>query len=635
MNRFVLTLIFSLLYFSTYSQNKEQEVEFLLESYTATVGSKPDSALYYINQATIKCGKISNDFLMSRCVFNLGYHYYLQNQPKKAEKLFNQSLLLAKKSKNNKVISASYNQLGLLLTDEGNYNESLKKYLLALEIADKNNLDKNKCATLINIGSLYEYQKDSIKALNYYLEAEKIALRNDLKSILLSTYGSIAIIKRKSDKESSLHYYKKANQIAKELKDTYEEFNTLINLSNCYLYFNTEIKNRAAYLTLKKAEVLAIRMNSSEKLFYVYLNLGVYCFNKNEFTNALDYYNKAKPFYNQVSIDQKLYLNKSLIEVYKKTNVYEKAYLIQEKCYLLKDSIFSIEKNKSFTEIQTKYEVEKKNLKINLLSKEKQIERNKRLVTIYLSIALIVPLLLVLLFYINRIKTQKLIRQKENTIFEQEKKQLQKEQELKRILGVLQGQDQERNRLAKEIHDGVGGKLAGIKLHLSQINSMINNQKIHEIITSISNVFQELRAISHNLSQNHIGQQKLTVLLQEVIREYEERNEFQIELVVFPAEGLDQLSQETKHNIYRIMQELLANISKHAQAKNVLINITKHDDFLNIILEDDGKGFVNTEEKGIGIKNIEERLTTINGKIQIESTPNKGSTILIDIPTTT
>ncbi|WP_309642652.1 tetratricopeptide repeat protein [Flavobacterium sp.] len=633
MRRFLFTVSISLLFFSAYSQNDKQEVEKLLDHFTETVASKPDSALYYIRQATVKCQKIDDPYLMSRCVFNHGYHYYLQSESVKAEKFFHQSLAWAKASKNNKIMAMSYNQLGLILTDRGNYNESLKNYLLAIDIADQNQLYKNKCAILINIGSVYEYQKDTVKALQCYLNAEKIAQKNDLKDILLSSYGSIAIIKRKTDIPLSLSYYNKAYLIAKALNDKYEEFNTLINLSYGYLSLNTKAGNVLAYSCLKKAEQIAIQLNNKEHLFYVYFNIGAYHYNLNEYAKALDCYKTAISFYEpKISIDQKSNLYKALIEVYKKTNDYQNAYLFQEKKNALKDSIFTIEKTKSFNEIQTKYEVEKKNLKIKLLSKEKQIERNRKRSAIYIGIILIIPMVLLLLFYKNRIKTQKLIRDKENKIFEQEKEQLKQDQELKRIIGVLEGQDQERNRVAKEIHDGVGGKLAGIKLHLSQINTDIKNEKIKEIIHAISNVFKELRAISHNLSQNYINEQPLESLLVELLEEYRGRNEFQIELHIFPEGGLDGLPQEIKHNIYRIIQELLTNVSKHAQAKSVLISFTKHEQFINLMVEDDGVGFYKKHKTGIGLKNIEERLQSIKGKMTIESAANQGSSLIINIP---
>jgi two-component system, NarL family, sensor kinase len=196
----------------------------------------------------------------------------------------------------------------------------------------------------------------------------------------------------------------------------------------------------------------------------------------------------------------------------------------------------------------------------------------------------------------------------------------------------VEGQDQERNRIAKEIHDGVGGELAGIKLNLSQINLTVKNEKITTILNQLSGLFQELRNISHNLSSNFIKNKDFTEVLLELKTEYDHRNEFETELTVFPKNAFEKTDENTKHQIYRIIQELLTNISKHAMAKNVSITITKHDDIMNIIIEDDGKGFEENSQNGIGLKNIQERIETLNGKLVLETTPKKGSTFILDIP---
>lgn len=615
------------------SQTQKKVVEKLIDQFSETVSSQPDSAYYYIAQATVKCRKINDGFLMSRCLFNLGYFFYLQNNAPKAEAYFMRSLAESKAAKNFKITVMSLNQLGLIEADRGHYNNSLKYYLKGLDVAQKKELDKNLCAILINIGSLYEYQKDTVKALDYYLQAEKKASKNQYPDMLLSAYGSIAIVKRKTDIQYALKYYKKAYQIACQLNDKYEQFNTLINLSYGYLSLNSALGDQQAYKSLKKAEQIALELNNSEHLFYVYFNLGAYHFNRKQYAFAVNYYQKALGFSeSKITPDQKLNLFKALSEVYVKTNDYARALRFEKRHNNLKDSLFSIEKSKNFNEIITRYEVEKKNLTIKLLSKEKQIEKKQKLLAIILSLLLIVPLGLLLWIYRNRVKAQKLIREKENKIFEQQRIQLIKDREIKHITGILEGQDQERNRVAREIHDGVSGKLAGLKLQLSQINSRIENENIQSIILGIGDLFQELRAISHNLSQNHLIDQNLETVLTDVFSEYKGRNEFQIEWHIYPEHSLDMIDTSVKHHLYRIIQELLSNISKHAQAKQVIIGITRHEKHLNLMIEDDGVGFEKNKKPGIGLKNIQERLELIHGTMTLESNLGKGSIVVIDIP---
>ncbi len=233
----------------------------------------------------------------------------------------------------------------------------------------------------------------------------------------------------------------------------------------------------------------------------------------------------------------------------------------------------------------------------------------------------------------QRIKIQRLLSIKKQKIHQQEIVRLEQEKEIKRVNGVLEGQNQERNRLAKEIHDGIGGSLAGIKLQLSQENTSLKNENIEVVINQIGSAFNELRAISHNLSFNFLKDKNLENLVNQLKIDHESRDEFELDVVVFPENSLSNLSEFIKHNLYRIIQELITNVSKHASANKVLLSFTRHEKVLNIILEDNGVGFVNKKSGGIGFKNIQERIISLNATIVFDSLLHQGTTIIIDIPT--
>lgn len=515
--------------------------------------------------------------------------------------------------------------------DNNDYIKSLNFFLISLDIAKKYNFPINESRTLNNLGNLYSIQKDSVKSLGFYLKNEKLALKNKFKDVLLLNYSNIALLMASYDKEKAEVNHLKALKLARELNDSYQQFRILINLSDLYLTYPYNLNLHKALKSIQKAHKFSL--NNPQNLFYVYFNYGGYYNKTKNFDQAETYYLKAKALSNSgVDNEQLLNLDKALEKNYKAKGDFKNAYLYQEKFQKTKDSVFTIEKSKTFNDIQTKYEVEKKNLKIDLLSKEKIIEQNKKQIILYIGLALLLPLSFLLLFYRNRIKLQKIISQKETELFLQEKTKLQQEQELKRVIGLVEGQDQERNRIAKEIHDGVGGELAGIKLNLSQINLTVKNEKITSILTQLNGLFQELRNISHNLSSNFIKNKDFSAVLFELKAEYDNRNEFETEITVYPENAFEQTSENVKHQIYRIIQELLANISKHAMAINVSITITNHDNLMNIIIEDDGKGFEDNVTNGIGLKNIEERIESLNGKLLLETEPNKGSTFIIDIP---
>ncbi|WP_395043541.1 sensor histidine kinase, partial [Flavobacterium sp.] len=317
-------------------------------------------------------------------------------------------------------------------------------------------------------------------------------------------------------------------------------------------------------------------------------------------------------------------------ELYEFKKEYKKSLNYKEKYRQLNDSLFSVEKNKTLNEIQTKYEVSNKNLKIDLLTKDKKIQKNTIQFLSITGILLLLGASSIYFFYRYRLKLQLLISIKEEKIHKQEVVRLTQERELNKINGILDGQEIERNRLAQEIHDGIGASLAGIKLELSQLNTRLKNKNLDIIENKMSVAFSELRSISHNLSLNFLEEKKFDSLLEDLITNCKDRKEFDIELYVYPIEELNAISYTIKLHIYRILQELLSNISKHAKARHVSLSITKYDYALNIILEDDGIGYTKKHEKGIGLKNVRERVILLGGSIKIEN--NNGTTLIIDIP---
>jgi len=632
MKFYIILIVLFLSSLFVYGQSNGEIVEKLIEDFAKTIESKPDSSLFYINKAISKSKEQNNKFLLSRSLYNKGYFLYIKDDVLSAKQYFFESINPAKESLNFKILAMAYNQIGLIDMENGDYNSSLKMFLNSLKITKKYNLSQKEFDALNNLGLLYENQGDTLKAFESYLESEKIALRENFLEDLFHTYNNLAILKRKSNINDAIIYYKKALKLSEDANNDYNKFIVYINLSDIYL----SIENVKAYdnslFYLNKANRLLEVIKDNKNMFYLKFNFGSYYYKIKEYEKAINFYNEALNFSKEnIDNNQIVNLYGALADTYKANNNFKKALFYQEKFTKENNKIFNIEKNRSFHEIQTKYEVEKKNLKIDLLTKERQIEKEKKKLIIFIGIILFIVLSSVLFFFIHRAKIQRLINEKENKIHQQEIIRLEQEKELKKIIGIIEGQDNERNRLAKEIHDGIGGDLAGIKLHLSQVNSVIKNETIQNVINQVSKAFHELRNISHNLSSNYIHEKSFECLLDELKREYEGRLEFNVEIVLFPNDSLFDLSKDIKHHLYRIIQELLTNVSKHANAKNVSINITKYDTNLSIIVEDDGKGFDNNVNKGIGMKNIEERLSSIKGEMIIESI-QVGTSVIINIP---
>ena len=616
-----------------YAKGPADGINKKIDQFSLHLDTNPHLAFYYINSAYRESKAIKNDSLIARCLCNLGYYYYTQYNVPEARKKSFQAVEMAKKTKYFKVLSSSYNQLGMIAADAGRYDESLSWYLNALKITDAISIPNIRSRVLTNLGYLCLIQKDTARSLAYYQESIANAEKHNLFKELAVGYETVGVLYSVKDKQKSEESFRKALVIVKQNKDLYTEFRLYIDLSDLYLKAGSYKDPDKALEVLRQATKIQQATKDESLLFYVNFNLAAYYLSKKQYDQSLGYYNKALALSKKnINSDQILNLYKALSDTYICKKNYKNALLYKEHYNNLKDSVFDIEKNKSFNEIQTKYGVYKKNARIALLTKNQEIQKNRKQTILFVGLVLLGLLLIIVFFLRHRINTQRVINLKENKIHRQEIIRLEQEQELKRINGILEGQGLERNRLAQEIHDGIGGSLAGIKLQLSQANTKLRDEKIDAIVNQIGAAFNELRSISHNLSFNFLKDKNLERMLHQLKIDYEERIEFKMEICVFPENALDMLPDSIKHQVYRIVQELITNVSRHANAQQVLLNFTKHDELLNIIVEDDGVGFVVGSAQGIGFKNIHERLSALNGTIIIESVVGNGTTILIDIP---
>jgi signal transduction histidine kinase len=615
------------------AQNEGKNVTTDIDSFLVFLDKDLNTAHFFIKRAYLKSVAIKKDSLIARTSYNLAYYYFRKCNNDSVNYYLDNGFVYAKKSNYMQIISITYDLKGTLAANKNKFENALQYYLKALDISERHNLPNNKSIVLRDLGNLYVRQKDSIKAMDYHRQSIENALQHNLTSELISGYNNLAILYAGSKKKISESYYVKSLRLAHQSKNRYAEYYAHINLSDLYVRYKNNSAMNKVYYHLQQAKKIQELLQDKSLLFFVNFNFGGYYKQKKQFPTAIEYYKKALNTINKnTPSNQVLNLYHTLSEAYVQNNDYKNALQIKEKQNKLSETIFTIKKNKAFDEIQTKYEVDKKNLKIQLLTKDKIIQSRRKQIILIVGGIIIVFLLIFLLFYKQRVKTQKIIAKNENKIHSQEVARLESEKELKRILGVVEGQDQERNRLAQDIHDGIGGALAGIKLELSQVNTSLKNNKIDQIITKMQTAFNELRLISHNLSVSSLKEKEFDFLLNKLKEEYKSRGEFDTEIIIFPENEMNAISHNTRYQLFRVIQELFTNTSKHAKATKVVLSCTVFDEQINIIFEDNGSGFDFSKETGIGLRNIKERLSVINGTIVIESNKGTGTTIIIDIP---
>jgi signal transduction histidine kinase len=202
-----------------------------------------------------------------------------------------------------------------------------------------------------------------------------------------------------------------------------------------------------------------------------------------------------------------------------------------------------------------------------------------------------------------------------------------------RIRAVIDGQEEERRRIARELHDGVGQKLAGIKINWENVSDglMKNTSHTHlkEMSVMLDSAATEVRTISHQMMPMELEQFGLLPAVDSLLSNNLKHTNIQFSFDHLGFEN--RLSEAIELNLFRIIQELVSNTIKHADAKQLNIQLLKRQDAVVLIVEDDGKGFkmTNNGNFGLGLMNIESRAKTINATLDIESVIDKGTTIRV------
>ena len=266
-----------------------------------------------------------------------------------------------------------------------------------------------------------------------------------------------------------------------------------------------------------------------------------------------------------------------------------------------------------------------------------QQKRYKTIVLITSGVLVLIAFILIYVFDQRR-KNIAAIAGKNEELNKQEIDELLRKQEIASLQGVLEGQETERRRVAIDLHDRLGGILSMVKLHFSVVTESLNNDdqirtKFMKASDLLDQATSEVRNISHNLLSGVLTKFGLVPALEDLKEKISNTGKLKVNL--YSNDLNEVLSAEQELQLYRIVQELLSNILKHSNAKEANIQLTKSDDSVNLIVEDDGIGFdikeVNSKS-GIGLINLKARISKLNGKFYIDSGKGAGTTISIDIP---
>ena len=574
------------------SSQKNSLAKGILEYYQgvfyANQGSKSQAKTYY--EQAIKA--LENDSINIAFLIKSWYNYaYIQVEDKgydyMVKTLTEYCIPLSEKSNNIELLAYSYTQLGLTFMSVGQFDTAEEYHKKALEQLDKiKNKNSVHLITYLNLVSNYCYKPDS-KTAKIYLDQAKELLKPFPESQHYPNY-----------------YYQEA------------------------MYYTTIQDYDNALASLSKGAKLAKESNQTKLLQLLYFRMyNVYLMQKD--------YRKAKAQLEHILAEKVLAkeaVNRritytQLAAVNDVLGEHKEAYQWMKKASLLGDSLQQNKLLEKMNELEILHQTADKEQKINNLEKEKKanelLSKNKNLRMTILVIALILSLIIAFLIFINYKKQQKLNKQI-SLSHEQDLLHIENQRKYEATQAILQGEEQERQRIAQDLHDSMGGMLANIRMTISA-NDSFNKEKV---IEKLDKSIVEMRRISRNLMPETLKNIGLEIALKELCETMTQKY-FTIQFEAFNLS--ENIPFKTQMALYRIAQESISNITKYAQATNVIVQISQNNNVLNLTIEDDGIGFDKSEiVYGLGLKNIQNRVELINGTVEIASNKGEGTTINVE-----
>ncbi len=492
-------------------------------------------------------------------------------------------------------LASIYGGLALVYEKLNESSKAIEYDQKAIAVAEKSGNARSLAIRLLNYAMKLINTKDYSGAATVLIKAKPFVMKLQNTSLLHQYYYDLGYIDEDNkDYTKAVSDYKIALAYAKQNEDPYQQTNVIDALSNCLIGMNKLQESKLYIDTLlqlsTKHDIKYARRNA-------YVNLAKWYAKKGDYKNANSY-------------------------LQKKMN--------------LADSIISEETKEKVANLEIRYRVEKKEQEINGLKDEKQIQtltiHQKNILNYILIGSTLGMLLIAFLSYRSYRNKQKLQQVRIS--------ELETEKQLTATEAVLKGEEQERTRLAKDLHDGLGGMLSGIKHSFGNMKQNLimtpeNHQAFERSMDMLDSSIKEMRRVAHNMMPENLLKFGLDIALRDFCIDISANTPLRVN---YQSMGLTdvQLDQTKSISIYRIVQELIHNTLKHASAQTALVQISKTDEQIAVEVEDDGVG-ININElkqaKGIGWSNIQSRVDFLQGKLDVQSEPGKGTSVHIEFKT--
>lgn len=661
----------------------------------------PQKALPLLQQEMAYWLQLKRPEEMATVYTALGQCFLLANRFEESAGYFKKSEELLIKLRNTRALGTLYHNAGSLYTEKGDNDLAIEYLIKSLAIQETTGDTKMIGATQSNIGRLLYQTKNYPKAIEYFL----LSIQSNTRARDWRNLG-IAHINLANVYAEQLNYPRALQELDKGLQRFKQvDFKRGIQLcSNNLGAINLRQGNYDTSIYYFKQGLQIARENQNQSgVALIEQNIGFAYTNLKNYPEALKWFNQAELTAAKYGADQftygEIYNHRATLD--SMMGNYSSALAYRTRVMSMNEKSLNDKVIRQVNELQTRYETERKEFRINLLSKSDSIKslaianqqlainQNKyRIAQQELELAdnelkIISDSLLLSeqkekllrnqlennikeeqinnLNKLNRIRELE-VAQKNNLIalvgistiallalgyllYRRNKQQQEKihhrkilQQQQQAAIDIITAEEEERKRIASDLHDGVGQLMSAAWLNLKAVSDQMSNarpedvQLIGKTLALVNESCKEVRQVSHNMMPNALLMKGLINAVREFIGQIDQRS-IQINL---QTDGLNiAIPSHIESVLYRVIQESVNNVIKHAQASELDISIHQEEDAIDVMIEDNGRGFDKNKraaDAGIGLQNIQSRIDYLRGTVEWNTAPGKGTVVAIYIP---
>jgi two-component system NarL family sensor kinase len=520
-----------------------------------------------------------------------------------------------------------YNCIGSVFNSYSKYDSASYYYLKALDLIEKNGLDLHLPTLMNNLGDVYLADHQYENARGYFTKSLELSIEANSKPMQALSSNNLGRV------EAAESNFDKAIALYNRSYDIYQELGHKQGIAS--------INNNIGDTYFKQGKY-SLALSYFTKALDLYKEIGYFTGIVNSSLNIASAYSElgrrqeAKIMQDSCIVWAKSSGNAKLLLSsygnivdnledagdYKTSNHYMSLYIG------LRDSLYNIDKTKAINTLLLKYEKGKDQARILELEKENLKKTYQRNAFIFTILGMLALALFVFIYLRQKSKHARIIA-------EQKIRQLEEEKKLMAAKLLVEGQEEERKRIATELHDGLGVLLSATRMQFSTImdKSPENREMIERASKMLEQASGDVRKISHNMMPGLLTKLGFYEAVEDLLEKIDDSGELHASCTITGEQ--ERLPENREIMLYRIVQEMVNNSLKHARAKNIKLNILVQPGFIDLYFSDDGIGFeydTKIESESFGLKSIQSRVNFLNGSIKIETSPGEGVRYKVHVP---